>query len=209
MVRRQGHELVTARVEERVAGHRECWKVPSCDGVERGADLLVGARPQNIDLQFERARGFLHVFHLTFRRWKLWVHQDADRCRPRHELAQQPEPLRLQVVGQATDASGVSSRPAEARREPLLDRIATDCEDDRNSRGGGLGRRRGWLAAGGRQDAHRTVYDLRRHSRQPIISALRPPILDDDVLTFIRSRSHRAPEETPPQDAQCPRVIWR
>lgn len=51
---------------------------------------------------------------------------------------QQPEPLRLKVVGQNVNPRDICTRPVEARDQPCLHRVAADGEDDRNGRGRGL-----------------------------------------------------------------------
>ncbi len=61
MARRQGHELFTTRVEEWIGGHRERLDMLRNDSFECGFDLAVGARPQDMNLQIDRARGLLRV----------------------------------------------------------------------------------------------------------------------------------------------------
>jgi hypothetical protein len=61
MVRRQGCELVAARDEERIGGHRERADAALRNGFEGRVDLTISTGPQDVKLQTNRARRLLHV----------------------------------------------------------------------------------------------------------------------------------------------------
>jgi hypothetical protein len=144
--------VVVACLATRVPGvpwvHRERGDSPLNESFERGLDLAIGVGPHDMNLPAEDARGLLDVLQLV-PGWRIvGIQEDANRCRPRYQLMQQPEALGFQRMGQETYPGGVSARPVEARRQPCLDRIAPNGEDDWNVRGCGLGRQRSRFAAG-------------------------------------------------------------
>ena len=57
---------------------------------------------------------------------KFGFSEDAERCRLRHQLMQQAEPLGFQRAGQNAYAGDVSARPVVGSRRGQLDRIAAD-----------------------------------------------------------------------------------
>src|SRR5262249_1496405 len=61
MACRQGHKLFATRVKEWIAGHSERLDALCGDRFERRLDFPIGARPQDVNLQIERAHGLLHV----------------------------------------------------------------------------------------------------------------------------------------------------
>ena len=145
--------------------------------------------------QMRRSSRFLNIVQLTLRRRVVGVHEDADGGTARHEFAQQAKPFRFQCVRQQTYPGSVSSRPAEARHEPLLDRIAPSCKDDGNSRGRRLRGQDCGLSPGGRDDAHGATDKLRRHRRKSIILAERPPVLNGHVLALDKAAFAQAAAE--------------
>ena len=67
---------------------------------------------------------------------------------------------------------------------PMVTGSRAKREHDRDGRGRRLGGERGGVAAGRRDHHHRTFHECGREPRQPVVSALRPLIVDHDVLAF-------------------------
>ena len=88
MARGQGHKLCATSVKETISAHGKRLDVLWGDTFECRLDLAVGARPQNMNLQIERARGLLHVTYLAPRLWEGRIHEKPDRCRLRYQLVQ-------------------------------------------------------------------------------------------------------------------------
>ena len=99
MACRQGHKLFATSVKETIGGHGERLDVLWGDTFECRLDLAVSARPQNMNLQIERARGLLHVTYLAPRLWQSRIQEKADRCRLRYQLVQQSEAFWFHWVG--------------------------------------------------------------------------------------------------------------
>jgi len=67
MGRRQGHELVAARIEERISAHRERRDALLCNSFEDRLDLAIIAGAQDKNLHTDDARRLLHVFQLALK----------------------------------------------------------------------------------------------------------------------------------------------
>ena len=98
---------------------RVCTTVSNAASISRSV-----LAPQDMKLQTDGARRLLQVAQLALGGGKVRVQENADRCRLRHQLTQQPEPLGFQRAGQDADPGDVSARPVEARDEAALDGIA-------------------------------------------------------------------------------------
>ena len=88
--------------------------------------------------------------------------------------------LRFDLEAEHTVSSEVSSRPIEARDKAELHRVDACDENDRNSRGRGLGckgRDKAWCD----DHSHPMLEQISRQGGQPIDLIRRPPILDCHV----------------------------
>src|SRR5439155_13648601 len=88
MSRSQGNQFSASRVEKRSCGHRKRWNVLFSDCLKCCLDLLISIGSQNINLETSGCRSVLHLGKLALICWKVWVQEDADRYRLRHQLAQ-------------------------------------------------------------------------------------------------------------------------
>jgi hypothetical protein len=75
-------------------------------------------------------------------------------------------------------------RPGEAGYKTHPNRVFTDAEHYRNSRGRSLGRERYGVATEGYDDGHATADQVRQQRRQTIVLTFQPMLLDRHVLTF-------------------------
>jgi hypothetical protein len=94
---------------------------------------------------------------------------------------QQSQPLGVHLLGEKIDAGRVAARPGEAGDKTKLDRVFSDAEDDRDSRGCSFGRKRDSVAPRG--DHGHTTADQVSHQRRQAI-ALQPVVLDRHVLAL-------------------------
>ena len=88
----------------------------------------------------------LHVSHLGFGIGDCRIHEHGNQASIGNHLPQQFQSFRLQRTGKKAHARDVSAWPIEASDETAVDRVAADCEDDRNRCGcrlGGEGGRNG------------------------------------------------------------------
>src|ERR1700676_2065267 len=97
---------------------------------------------------------------------------------------QQTQPLWAQLSGKVAHASRVAPRPSEAGNEPVFYRIVSDSEDDRNRAGCGFASDCRTGGGGRYNHRHLSVYQIGRHSRQPIVLPLRPAVFDQHGLAF-------------------------
>ena len=72
------------------------------------------------------------VTQLAGSHWPARVYEDAEGSRLRQQITQQPEPFRFQSAGKVADASDISVRLVEAGDKAKLDRVVTQCGDDRD-----------------------------------------------------------------------------
>ena len=91
--------------------------------------------------------------------------------------------LGIETCRQATDAGQVAARARDAWHEPRLDGVSGK-EHDGNSLGRPLGGKRWGNTVGSKDEVHIESRQLLRQSRQPFVSAVCPPRLDDEVPTF-------------------------
>jgi hypothetical protein len=150
-------------------------------GVECHIDLVVGARPQDMELHADGARSLLQVVQLPRSRRIGRIHQDAERVRLRQELVQEPKPLGFKRRADDAHPSSIAARPVVARHQPELDRIAPDGKNDRNVRSRGLGRQRRRFSADRHQHGHWTLNEFLRPRRKSVVLAMRPTVFDHHV----------------------------
>src|SRR4029077_8747437 len=101
-----------------------------------------------------------------------------------HQVVQESQPLGPNLSGQKIDASCVAARPGKASDQTKLDRVLRDAEDDRNRRGGSLGRA-GTIAETGCSDHGHTPPNELSHERwQAVVLAIQPVVLDHHVLAL-------------------------
>ena len=114
----------------------------------------------------------------------------ATRVAAGHQLAQQLQPLGRQLGDEKIDARQIAARPGEAGDKSELDRVLADAEDDRDRRGGRLGRkRRGEASADDHRDP--AADQIGRQRRQPNELILGPAVDDRDVLALDKPASLR------------------
>jgi hypothetical protein len=70
---------------------------------------------KHINLQTERARGLSHVVQLALSCCVLWVIDEGDGFRMRHQFVQQPETLGLHVSGLKIYPGGIAAGRIVAR----------------------------------------------------------------------------------------------
>ena len=104
---------------------------------------------------------------------------------------QQADPLGFDLRRHDIDARDVSPRPIVTLNEAGLYGIARG-KDDRGCRGCRLCRQSRGFAADGREDAHRLVDQIRGESRQPLLIAARPAVLDRQILALDEVRLGKA-----------------
>ena len=110
-------------------------------------------------------------------------------------FAQQLELLRHQACDIEIHAGDICSRAAEARDQPLADRIDADDEDNWNAGRRGLGGDcRRWAAGKDNADAQR--HQLGRQRGQAVVVAVCPTIFNGDVLPFGVARLGQALAKT-------------
>src|SRR5262249_58109250 len=97
---------------------------------------------------------------------------------------QQLEALWSYLSVQIGHTGEIAAGPIEAIDKSDLDGIDRHPENDRNGCCRRLCRQGGRRAASCDDHTHMTVGELRRKCRQSIVLALRPPILDRDILTL-------------------------
>jgi hypothetical protein len=102
------------------------------------------------------------------------VHQDSDRRGMRPQFTQQPQPLRLYFGNKRTDTREVATGTMQASDQAAPDRVGAAHEDDWYGRGRCLGD----------NDGHLLTHEIGGESRQSIVLAVSPTIVDGDVLTF-------------------------
>jgi len=98
---------------------------------------------------------------------------------------QQLQPFRGQLRSDEADAGGVPARVCQTRDEASFDRIIACREHDGNGRGRCLGFP--YPTPGRDEDRNVAANQIRRQSRQSIVSALGPPKFDRDILAFDES----------------------
>ena len=72
------------------------------------------------------ASSLVNVFQLVLDIRTLRVHEHGDQRGARNELAQESQPLRLQLEGEHVHPGGVAARPVEAGDKTEADRVAAD-----------------------------------------------------------------------------------
>ena len=81
-------------------------------------------------------------------------------------------------------ARNVAARPVQAGDKAVLHRIAADCEDDRNRRGGRLGRKCRAKCAACDDHGHLTATRSAASAGKPIVLTFRPAVFDRHVLAL-------------------------
>jgi hypothetical protein len=77
LARGQSHQLVAARVEERVAPRQDRRYPLLCDGFKCRLDLVIGARSQHMNIDAKGAPGFVYVSFLALERWKVRIEENS------------------------------------------------------------------------------------------------------------------------------------
>jgi hypothetical protein len=119
---------------------------------------------------------------------RLRIGEDEHIGAARHQLPQQPQPLRPQLLSEIVHAGHVAARPIEAIDKTELDRIGADAEDDRNSAGGGLGRDGRRRAARRHDDGGTTLNKIGDQIGQSFVLLVRPAIFDHDIAAIDEAR---------------------
>jgi hypothetical protein len=96
---------------------------------------------------------------------------------------QEADPLGFELRRDDIDACDVSPRPVVTLNEAGLHGIAHR-KDDRDCRGCRLGCQSRGFAAHRREHAHRLADQIRSESRQPLVIAARPAVLDRQILAL-------------------------
>jgi hypothetical protein len=113
--------------------------------------------------------------------------------RPRHQIAQEAEALRLQKNCLQHDAGHVAAWPVEALDQASADRIASYREHDRDARCSVLGRER--RAAHRGEHDHAAAHQIGGHRRQQLVLTARPAELDRNVLALDKAAFGQAAAE--------------
>jgi hypothetical protein len=100
-----------------------------------------------------------------------------------HQLVQNCQSLRGQLIREKIDPRQVSARPGEAGDKTELDRVFTDAEDDWGRRCCSFGRLRRHIAGCG-DDSHLAAHQIRHQGREAIVLAFQPVVFDRYVLTI-------------------------
>jgi len=116
------------------------------------------------------------------------VHQQRDHSGLGNQLGKQLEPLRIQLGGEHAHARDVATRPRETGDEAQPDRVGADDERDWNGGRRPFGRLGCRGAAARRNQLDLAADKFGGHSRQPVIVAVGPAVLDGHVLPLDISR---------------------
>jgi len=180
---RQFHDFLPLARQHRVGEHEHGIQPLTCGHGEGVVDLAWGSRFEHSRLHLQGLGGQGHAVALGHARQILWIPEDAHARGDGHSLLENLQTLGIETGRQATDARQVATRAAETRHEPGLDGVSGK-EHDGNRPGCGLCGKRGRRAAGGEDQVHLEAHQLRRHSGKPLVSALGPPGLDDEIPAF-------------------------
>ena len=141
--------------------------------------------PRAADPPFSRKFKIVHFLH---RRRELGVRKYSDKWDGRHEFAQQTESLQLHLAGPKGKACDVAARAIIAGDEAGLDGVATHPKDNRDRCGRSLGGEGRNITTDTNQDGHIAAHQIGGQSRQPVVIAFRPTILNLDILTVSKTR---------------------
>src|SRR2546430_13707693 len=108
---RQRDELIASRIEKRVGVDEECAGSQLRESRERRVDFLCGAAasPQDMQLQSERARRFLHLARPRLSKRVDGINDHSDHACLWYQLVQKLQPLRHQLRRDKGDARGITT----------------------------------------------------------------------------------------------------
>jgi hypothetical protein len=193
------------RVEEGSSGDEKRADALFYERCERCIQFSVVVRPPHKQLLIDRFGRRFELQQFLLRRWEARIHEYADKWNPRHELAQQAEPLRLHFIGPKRVASNVAAGSTQARNQAGLDGVASHPEDDWDclrclDRNGGRN-----IAADADQDGHFVIDQIGSERRQLVVVTVRPTVLDLDGLAFDKTCFSQALSE---RRGNVGRILW-
>jgi hypothetical protein len=130
----------------------------------------------------DRLSGLVDLLQLTRRHREVRIDECADQRHARHQVAEQPQPLRFHQIRQQSHSGHIAARPAEARDQAGGDRVAADPEHDRDGRTRGLRRESGNVTPGRHDDGHLPAHQIGGEGRQSAVVTARPAEFDGHVV---------------------------
>jgi hypothetical protein len=122
--RRQGGKLDAAAVEEGVGRYEQRFRTLARNCCEGCIDLTAGAGVDDVDLQLQRVRRFLHLSQRGLGSRNIaGVDQHGDANDPGNQITQQPQSLQHHLADEKIDARRVAAGPREVGDKTKLDRI--------------------------------------------------------------------------------------
>jgi hypothetical protein len=149
---------------------------------KRRGEILDGLRRYHVERNSEFCAGHFSGLQGRSVRGLRGTKEHAEPCRVRHDLLQYLQPLGGEVGCQHRQTRDVSAGASETRHVPEADRVGMGCEHD--------GDRLGHLPDGPNLNRRRREYDVDVHADQlgcklgQLVDRLRPPELNDNVLSF-------------------------
>ena len=172
--------LRAAGVEEGIGADQErpCSELPH--GIERHAEIVIGARIERMNLQTECVRCRLHIppQRLGVRIGR--IDQQRNDRRDGYQIMQQLQSFRPQLQVEPCHAREIATRLVEALDEAEIDGVAAGREYNGNRRRCFFGRQRR-RSARGDDNCNLASRQIGRQRRQPVLSALCPAVFDGDV----------------------------
>ncbi len=180
MLERQPRDQHPLRLEERRRQHAERGRSPLCGLFERFVQILPGLDLQDVQRHLQPWRCCLHLLQDAGTRGR--IIEDCHACDGRERLPKELKAFRAEFRFEGGHAGDVSARPGEACNESRSQRIGRLHHNGNSSRRS-LGRPCSDDTA--RDDhVHRQPHEVGREFRETFEPALRPAVLDEDVLSL-------------------------